>query len=89
MKGYITAEDRFLFPDTDLGGSLPAAVKLHLLQNGRAGVQLLIPCPAAEGKITVSTREFTVEYFRLHKIPCQARIVFCRMDERSTREYRR
>lgn len=71
MKGYITPEDRFLFPDTDLTNPLPAEVRVHMPRNGRAGVQLLIPCVSGAGRVTVDTADFEVEYYRLHKIPVE------------------
>ncbi len=69
MKGYITSEDRFLFPDTDLSNPLAAEVRVNMPRNGRAGVQLLVPCVAEAGRVTVDTADFEVEYFRMHKIP--------------------
>ena len=71
MKGYLTAEDRFLFPDTDISGTLPTNVTVHMPRNGRAGLQLLLPCRADAGHITVDTTDFAVEYYRLHKIPVE------------------
>lgn len=71
MKGFITSEERFLFPDTDISQPLPTSVTVHMPQNGRAGVQLLTPCTAECGRITVSTADFTIEYYRLHKIPVE------------------
>lgn len=71
MKGFLTSEDRFLFPDTDISQPLPATVTVHMPKNGRAGVQILIPCRASTGKIAVSTTDFEVEYYRLHKIPVE------------------
>ena len=71
MKGYITSEDRFLFPDTDVSAALPAEVRVRMPRNGRAGVEMLIPMQSAEAHLTVDTPDFTVEYYRLHKIPVE------------------
>lgn len=71
MKGYMTSEDRFLFPDTDISAALPAEISVRMPKNGRAGVQILLPCAAKVGRVTVKTDDFAVEYFRLHKIPVE------------------
>ena len=46
MKGYITARQEFLFPDSPLG-EMADKVHLAMAANGRMGIQLLV---AAGGK---------------------------------------
>ena len=71
MKGYITSEDRFLFPDTDISADLPVEVRVRMPKNGRAGAQMLIPMQSAEAHLSVESDAFAVEYYRLHKIPVE------------------
>ena len=36
MKGYLTSEERFLFPDTDITGELAREVSVRMPRGGRA-----------------------------------------------------
>ena len=57
MKGYITARQEFLFPDSPLG-EMADKVHLAMAANGRMGIQLLV---AAGESIRVSAPEDRVQ----------------------------
>lgn len=70
MRGYITAKQEFLYPDTELGVML-SELELVSAQNGKIGIQVLFQCFDECGKVCIEGEGFQTEYFQLIDIPVE------------------
>lgn len=69
MLGALSAREEFFYPDTPLT-DLPNQLRLVMPQNGRPGIQLLLPADAPLS-LSLSSDAFTAEWFRMRRIPVE------------------
>ena len=70
MKGLITAQQRFLFPDTPLE-EMPSSLRVVSAENGKVGIQLMFECAQAAGGVRVCGEGFDAEIYRMIDIPVE------------------
>ena len=70
MKGVITAQQVFFFPDSPLG-DLPASLRVVSARNGRAGIQILLDCAADTASIAVEAAGFDAQLYEMIAVPVE------------------
>lgn len=70
MKGIITADQQFFFPDSELG-VLPGALHVVCARNGQAGIQIFFDCKENLGSVRVNSDVFDTELYELIDVPVE------------------
>ena len=68
--GKVTQAEEFLFPDSELG-VLPDKLRLAAAKNGRRGIQLLLPTLGEKAVCTLSSGDFTAEWYGMRAVPVE------------------
>ena len=71
MKGIVTTNEEWLYPDSELG-QLPDAVTIHTAKNGRESVKLVLEAQKENAEITINNSDmFTIEQCQLLDVPVE------------------
>ncbi|MBR5287472.1 MAG: DUF4091 domain-containing protein [Clostridia bacterium] len=70
MNGIITAQQRFLFPDSALE-AIPQELRVVSAKNGKTGIQLCFECGEAAGSVRVSGKGFDTETYQMIAVPVE------------------
>lgn len=70
MKGYITKNQEFLFPDTELG-QMPQQLKIVSARNSKIGIQMIWECSEPNAAVQLQSDQFDVEYYQMMDIPVE------------------